>query len=229
MRVAIMQPYFYPYIGYFQLINSAETFVIYDDVHYIQRGWINRNYILSVNGRTLITIPIVNKSINKINDTEISCQYNWREKILRSIFLEYKKAPNFDIVFPLIEEAINCQSKYISDIAICSIKSVINYLGITTNILKSSDLEHHNEGRLEKINEILCLTRATDFILPPGSVELYFKKDFIVPTYYLMPDKDIKYRQFDKARFESSLSVIDIMMFNGKEEIQDLLNRYSLI
>lgn len=223
-----MQPYFFPYLGYFQLINIVDTFVLYDDVQYIQRGWINRNYILSAEGKNLITIPTIKKFGLLINETKISDQKGWREKIIKSIYFSYKKAPYFDIIYPLIEEVVNNQSQFISEIAIQSIKAVIDYLNIKTELLKSSNLKYSKDNRINKINEILSLTNASEFILPPGSISLYNKSDFSVPTNFLFPDEDISYRQYNNSRFESNLSIIDILMFNEKQQIMNLLSRYKL-
>lgn len=229
MKIGIMQPYFFPYLGYFQLINVVDTFVLYDDVQYIQRGWINRNYLLSAEGKSLITIPTINKFGLLINETKISDQKGWREKIIKSIYFSYKKAPYFDIIFPFIEVVVNNQSQFISEIAIQSIKTVIDYLNIKTELVKSSNLEYSKDNRINKINEILSLTNANEFILPPGSISLYRKSDFIVPTNFLIPDEEINYRQYNNSRFESNLSIIDILMFNEKQQIMNLLTRYKLV
>src|SRR5688572_17972704 len=105
MKVAIMQPYFAPYIGYFQLIHSVDKFIIYDDVNFIKKGWINRNNILAGGKAQLFTIPLVAASQNKlINELEISGEGNWRHKLKSSIEHSYRKAPQFQHVFPLIEK-----------------------------------------------------------------------------------------------------------------------------
>ena len=96
MRIAIMQPYFFPYIGYFQLISAVDIFVVYDDVNYINKGWINRNHIL-VNGQAkLITIPLIQASQNKhISEIELFGDLKWKDKLLKTIEFNYKKASYF--------------------------------------------------------------------------------------------------------------------------------------
>jgi hypothetical protein len=228
MQTAIMQPYFFPYIGYFQLMNWAETFVILDDVQYIQRGWINRNTILVPQGKIYITIA-TKKDLNiKINETEILNNTNWREKILKSLYLSYKRAPNFDDVYPLLERVIIQRYTFISEIAFESIKCVAEYLSLDTKFILSSSLKKESFDRIGRINEILNLTGSSKFVLPPGSVTLYNKLDFIVPSFYLIPDKEISYKQFSNS-FEPNLSIIDIMMFNDKVQICKMLGMYTLI
>lgn len=229
MKVAIMQPYFFPYIGYFQLLNMVDIFVLYDDVQYIQRGWINRNYIISKESKNFITIPVINNKLSSlICETEIFNQEKWRNKILNAVYFTYKRAPFFDQVFPIIEEVINLNTNYISEIAIKSIKITMEYLDIKTKLVKSSDLEYEKDNKLDKINLILSKLSATVFFLPPGSVLIYKKTDFNIPAHFLLPDEQIKYKQFSRSDFESNLSIIDILMFNTKPEIIEILCRYNL-
>ena len=108
MKVAIMQPYFFPYIGYFQLINLVDVFVVYDDVNYIKKGWINRNNILINKKSFLFSLPLQNMSQNKlINEIFLVEDTNWRISLLNTIQITYKNAPYFDEVYSLIEEIIS--------------------------------------------------------------------------------------------------------------------------
>ena len=104
MKIAIMQPYFFPYLGYWQLMNIVDKFVIYDDVNYIKRGWINRNRILVEGKPFYIHVPVMKASQNKIiNEMEVFVDSSLRKKELKTIELAYKKAPFFDSVYPLIK------------------------------------------------------------------------------------------------------------------------------
>ncbi|MDR6194877.1 WbqC family protein [Siphonobacter sp. SORGH_AS_0500] len=101
MTLAIMQPYLFPYIGYFQLLNAVDKFVIYDDVAFINRGWINRNSILNNGKAQLFTVPLKEASQNKlIHEISIDTDQKWRDKLLKTIQQNYKKAPHFAAVFP---------------------------------------------------------------------------------------------------------------------------------
>ena len=102
-----MQPYFFPYIGYFQLINAVDKFIIYDDVNYIKKGWINRNNILVNNSPNLIQVPLIAASQNRlIKDILVVDENNWKDKLLKTIYFNYKKAPFFDQIFSLLEEVL---------------------------------------------------------------------------------------------------------------------------
>src|SRR5689334_20042887 len=125
MKLAIMQPYFFPYIGYFQLINAVDKFVVYDDVSFINKGWVNRNNIL-VNGRvSLFTVPLKRASQNKlIKDIELVNEARWKNNFLKTIEHAYKKAPYYKTVFSLISDVIFSERKYITELALLGIKSV---------------------------------------------------------------------------------------------------------
>jgi|AntAceMinimDraft_18_1070375.scaffolds.fasta_scaffold02570_6 hypothetical protein len=229
MKLAIMQPYFFPYIGYFQLINAVDTFVIYDDVQYIARGWINRNYFLRKDGKFLFTIPVAKyKQGAKINEVLINSD-KWKEDLKKMLFYTYKRAPFYKKVLNSIENLFLIESDNLSEYCAKSIELVCQYVGVNTQLLFSSNIKYDNFNKIKKINSILKNEKASSFVLPPGSKELYKSNDFIVPTSFLIPNNDLNYLQFSKKRFESNLSIIDIMMFNSKKEIKKMLNEYSLI
>lgn len=124
MKIAIMQPYFFPYLGYWQLMNIVDKFVIYDDVNYIKRGWINRNRILVEGKPFYIHVPVVKASQNKIiNEMEVFVDSSLRKKELKTIELAYKKAPFFDSVYPLIKDIINTEQNRLSEYLIKSLVS----------------------------------------------------------------------------------------------------------
>ncbi|RYF78205.1 MAG: hypothetical protein EOO39_02060, partial [Cytophagaceae bacterium] len=116
MTLAIMQPYVLPYIGYIQLLNAVDTFVFYDDVAFINRGWVNRNRLL-VNGKDhLFTIPLKDASQNKaIREIELANDSKWRGKLLKTIEQSYRKAPQYGVVMPMTERIINFQADTIAD------------------------------------------------------------------------------------------------------------------
>ncbi|MFS0919253.1 WbqC family protein [Brevibacillus sp. 179-C 1.1 NHS] len=233
MRVAIMQPYLFPYIGYFQLIHAVDTFVIFDDVNYITRGWINRNYVLLNEKKHLFTLPLNNASQNRlIKETTISKEYNNRNKILRLIEQAYKKAPNFNVIFPMISGILlnqeNNLSKYISN----SLSEISKYLEIQTNFLHSSEhfIEKSNLKGQNRIIEICKAIGATEYINAIGGRELYDKEFFSLNSITLsfVETDGIVYKQFNNE-FVPYLSIIDSMMFLSKEEIISLVHKYKLI
>jgi hypothetical protein len=230
MKTAIMQPYFFPYIGYFQLINSVETFVIYDDVNYIKKGWINRNNIL-VNGKPhLFSIALKEVSQNKkINEISVD-DSNWKADLLKTITLSYKKAPFFQGAFPVIEDIILFDEKNLAKFLTHAIRKICSYLLIETNIVVSSEIEKDNTLKAqEKIIEICRKTDTTHYINAIGGMELYDKSDFSKYNINLqfIKSKPIIYPQF-KNEFIPWLSIIDVIMFNAPAQINDMLNDFEL-
>lgn len=229
-----MQPYIFPYIGYFQLINSVDKFVIYDDVNYIKQGWINRNNILVQNKANLFTIPLKNtSSFVKINETEITqvLYKNWKIGFLKTIEQSYKKAPFFDNCYEIITKITNQEPTNISDYCYHSFKIICEYLSIKTTIEKSSIIYNNNELNAEnRIIDICKIEKASDYINPIGGIELYSKENFKAKNINLhfIKSKPIQYTQF-KNDFLPNLSIIDVLMFNSPETIKKMLNQYELI
>lgn len=232
MRVGIMQPYFLPYIGYWQLMNAVDRYVIYDDVNYINRGWINRNRIL-VDGRpTLLNIPLRKASQNKkINEIEISRDEKTIRKNLRMVELAYKKAPCFERVFPLYERIIMNEKSNLAEFLADSLQMIKNYLGISTELLFSSSLEKDNSLRgQDKILEICTLLNASEYVNAIGGRDLYCASEFSkrgIQLFFLKTNP-ISYRQADE-NFWPDLSILDVMMFNDVKRVREFLNRYTLI
>ena len=138
MKLAIMQPYLFPYIGYFQLINAVDELLIFDDVQYIKRGWINRNRLLLNKSPKLFSLPLKKKHLNsKINECELISIDQSREKLLNMLLSNYRKAPYFSNVFSLIEEIFKTAEKNIAIFNLNSLKGVMGYLDINTKLLLS--------------------------------------------------------------------------------------------
>lgn len=232
MKLAIMQPYIFPYIGYFQLINAVDKFIFYDDVHYIKRGWINRNQLL-VNGEAkLFTIPVIKASQNKlINEINHAIDDKWLKQFYSTIEFNYKKAPYFEDTFSLIKQIISCNHTSISSLTIESIKAISNHLDITTVFETSSSKYNETKGmdRADRLITICKLNKAKDYVNPSGGSEIYtktyFEKDEI--NLHFIQNELNPYPQF-KNIFVSGLSIIDVMMFNPKEKIKEMLNQYKL-
>lgn len=229
MTLAIMQPYLFPYIGYWQLINAADTFVIYDDVNYINKGYINRNSIL-VNGKSQqFTLELIGVSQNKlINKIEVG---NNVQKLLKTIEMSYKKAPYFNTIFPMIEDILNQKEKNLAKFIGNSLQKLSAYLEINTKFIYSSDIEKDNELKAQdKVLDICKKLGTINYINAIGGKELYNKKKFEEQDIQLnfLESKLIKYKQF-KNEFVSYLSIIDIIMFNHKDNVSKMLMQYKLI
>lgn len=227
-----MQPYIFPYIGYLQLINAVDKFIIYDDVNFIVRGWINRNRILVNNKEHMFTIPLQDSSQNKlIKDINISNDTLWKSKFLKTIEQSYKNSPYFYEVFGLISNIISIKENSISKLIYHSIVKINQFLGIKTDVEESSSV--YNNSHLknqERIIDICNAENATEYINPIGGTQIYsvdlFEKNNI--KLFFLKTKPIRYRQF-KNDFTESLSVIDIMMFNSCDKIREYLNEYELV
>lgn len=231
MKIAIMQPYLFPYIGYYQLLNAADKFVFLDDVAFINRGWINRNNML-VNGRSnLFTVPLQNASQNKrINEIEVT-DGNWRGKLLRTIEMAYKKAPQFDKVFPIINDVFSSTERSIAALARQSIYHVIAYLGLSKEIVDSSNIYRNETLKGEaRIINISKLENATHYINPIGGTELYDVKHFAEENIQLqfLKTRNFAYKQMNNE-FVPHLSMIDVLMFNQRGTVREYLGQYDLI
>lgn len=229
-----MQPYFFPYIGYFQLINAVDVFVFYDDVNFIKKGYINRNKILVNGTEFLFSIPLTKISQNRliIDSTINSEEYRvWKDKFIQTIEFNYKKAPFFDSIFELICDVIKINDCSISSIAIRSVEKVADYLDLKTTFCLSSNIDKNvNLEREEKLIEICKKMGAKHYINTIGGAELYSKQNFSQHGIYLnfIKSNSIKYSQFND-NFIPNLSIIDVLMFNSKEEIFLLLKNYELL
>lgn len=233
MKVAVMQPYLFPYIGYWQLINAVDKFVILDDVNYIMRGFINRNKIL-LNGQPYqFTIPIKKASQNKlIMDTELNFLQEDKRKFLLTIHNAYRKAPYFEKVMPMIEEIIHNPENDLTKYIRYSIERITQYLDIKTEILVSSQIEKRSDLKAQdKIIEICKCLGADIYINPCGGRTLYQHSDFEqagMKLFFLdTKSEHITYNQRQKE-FSGNLSIIDILMFNDAKTIQSFLEEYEL-
>ena len=232
MKVGIMQPYFLPYIGYWQLINAVDKYVIYDDVNFIKGGWINRNRILMNNEPKLFNIQMQGASPNKlINQIEILPNNVWKEKLLKTIENCYRKSPYYNEVYPIIEDIIKFDEKNLSKYIENSIMKICEYLDIKTKLITSSTINKNNELKgQDKVIEICKILGASEYYNAIGGQSLYSYGDFEnsgIKLSFLQTDK-VEYNQFNDD-FIANLSIIDVMMFNSVEKIKIMLNEYELI
>lgn len=229
MKVGIMQPYFFPYIGYFSLIKVVDLFIFYDDVNYIKGGWVNRNRILINSEAKYLTLNVKNGSPNKlINEIEFDDN---RQKLLKTIEQNYKKAPYFKQVWPLLETNLKLKTTSLADIAINSVRSVTNYLGMKTKFEISSVSYPETKAleRSERLKQICRKTHADTYINAIGGIDLYDKNDFLknhINLQFLKPQL-LQYKQY-KETFIPGLSIIDVLMFNSIEDINKMLDQYQL-
>jgi hypothetical protein len=231
MKIAIMQPYFFPYIGYFQLINAVDKFIFYDDVNFINKGWINRNRILLNGIDHMFTLALKHASQNKLINQITICKNN--DKIIQTIKQAYLKAPYFEDVFPLILQVFGKMNELIniSKIAEISVITVSNYLNLSTFFTNSSEKYSHtkNLSREKRLITICQENSADTYINPSGGKVLYTHdnfKEYGIKLFYIKNNIN-PYKQFSND-FISRLSIIDVMMFNDKKTITKFLNNYEL-
>jgi hypothetical protein len=229
MKLAIMQPYFLPYIGYFQLISSVDRFIYYDDVNYIKGGWINRNRILNGNQDFMFTLELFGaSSFKKINEIQIRDN---RNKLKRTFVQSYSKAPYFSEIGPLLETIFNSNETNLSAYIIEANSSILNYLSIETEIEISSKLTYNRELKgQDKVIELCKNQKADTYINSIGGQDLYSREIFKQNEIELkfLKTKTFSYSQKSES-FIQYLSIIDVLMFNPKKTVIEFLNSYDLL
>ncbi len=245
-KIAIMQPYFFPYLGYYQLINEADIFILYDDINFIKKGWINRNKLLSnQEGSKFFTLPLEKQSSNKlIKEIKVS-NNKWKKKLLNLLHHEYKHSPFFEETMDVINSCLQINSQFISEINAYSINKISSHIGIKTKIIsdcKINELEKDLQSnqyidggilyRKEvRIFEICKHYNSNHYINAIGGKKLYdpnlFEQENIKLNFIKM--NTISYHQKKSNSFIENLSIIDVLMNCGKRKTQQHLSEYSLI
>ena len=227
MKIGIMQPYFFPYIGYWQLLKLTDRYIIYDDVNFIKGGWINRNRIL-INGQgAYINVPMRGASPNKkINEVETDISKIFLEKTGRKLKGAYAKAPYFQEVFPWVMETMDFPAEKLSQYLTHLIRKTAERLKINTEFIVSSDYSYdvqlHGEDRVLA----LCGRFQGDvYYNAIGGKKLYSFDHFRENNLKLcfVESAEITYRQFGNP-FVPNLSIIDVLMFNGWEKTKEYLD-----
>ncbi|EPC04177.1 hypothetical protein L861_02370 [Litchfieldella anticariensis FP35 = DSM 16096] len=225
-----MQPYIFPYIGYYQLVGCVDEFVIYDDVNYIKRGFVNRNYILDRGSKKRFTVPVPGSSINKkILELKFSSDV---EALLKSIHHAYSKAPYYEDVFPMVKKVIEGENRDISAVCCDGIKSVFDYIGISVSLCRSSQLDYEKKlCGAEKLMNICDSLGSQNYVNSFGGTKLYDKQHFLSRGFNLsfLKTKNIGYSQGGVDVFISDLSMIDTLMWCSKEEVAKFIFEYDLV
>ncbi len=235
MKVAIMQPYFFPYIGYFQLIKHTDLFILFDDSQYIRHGWVNRNRILKPEKDwQYIIAPLQEyKQTTQIKDIRVQNNEVWKDKIIRQIEHYKKKAPFYSQTKVILEECLHCKDDSVTKLNSFAINKICNFLEVPLN-LKISSCENFDYSNVNDSGEwalrICEQLKATEYLNPIGGMSLFspnkfsnsnVKLNFIIPT-------NITYNQRRNGIIENGLSIIDVMMFNSLEDIYKLLNKCEI-
>jgi hypothetical protein len=234
MRVAIMQPYFLPYIGYFQLMSAVDVFVIYDEVEFTKKGWINRNRILMNGAPEMVSLPMKKDSdYLDIVQRKLSDDFNEQSaKLLRKVEGCYKKAPFFDETYKVLEEILSYKSTNLFEFLHHSIAIVSREIGLTTRIVVSSEVEGKKPDLTgqDRVLNLCRLIGANEYINPIGGLSLYSKAEFESNGINLMFHRiqAFEYQQFNNE-FVPYLSILDNMMFQSKSELTQSLVKFELL
>jgi hypothetical protein len=229
-----MQPYLFPYIGYFQLMRAVDRFVVYDDVTFIKQGWINRNRIL-INGHpSYFSVPVKHaSSFTLIRDTLVDDDpqnARWIGKMLRTFDNAYRRAPEFARVFPIVEAVFTKPTNRIADLAVTSLKAVADFLDIRTEWVDSS--RRYGNSPLKGTDRVLAICKAegaTEYVNVSGGRELYTRDRFEAEGLILrfVQPRPLEYRQFTN-QFVPWLSMVDVLMFNSRDKVRTFLEAYDL-
>lgn len=226
MKLSIMQPYFFPYVGYFSLINSVDKFVFYDDVGFIKSGWINRNRIFISDKVGYMTIPLLGASSSqKIKDVQTQKKALWSRKLIEAVRQNYSKAPNFKACFELFNIVMDQAEDSVSDYAKSSVILTCEALSLNAEIVKTSQYYRNEQLKGEaRILDICNKEQATEYWNLPGGTQLYHHEAFAlqgIDLKFIQP----KLREYSQGNrtFEPSLSILDIMMFNSFDDARSLV------
>jgi hypothetical protein len=233
MRVAIMQPYLFPYLGYFQLMHCADKFLLLDDVNYIKKGWINRNNIL-VNGETYrFTLPLKDVSQHKkINEIIIGADEKWKKNFLETLRVAYQHAPYYDDVISVIQSIVFHDDRQLSGFIINSLKTLAKYIDVKTDLIpvSSTGFSEGLKGQ-ERIIDLCVRSKGTEYVNLPGGRNLYTTSAFLehnVKLAFIEPNLT-PYPQQQKGEFVPSLSIIDVLMNNSEESIRRMISNYAIV
>ena len=230
MKLGIMQPYFFPYLGYWQLIAVVDKFIVLDDVNFIKQGWIHKNNILLEGVAKPINLTLNQaSSFKEIRNIEISSKFN-NKKILNTLMHAYKKAPYFNQVYPLLVDCLSYSEMNLSKYLAYGLNTIAQYLQIDTQIVMTSSIyAKKNLFGEDRIIDICKGAQATTYINAIGGQDLYdevqFSNEGIDLKFINM--NSIIYQQFSHD-FVANLSIIDVMMFNSVDKIQEMLCQFDL-
>ena len=235
MKIGIMQPYFFPYLGYISLIKHTDRFIIFDTVQFIRHGWIERNRILKQNGGWIyIQVPLIKIGRETlINEIQINNTENWKNKILSQLQTYKKIAPNYFKVIKLLNEIFEDDFNDIVHLNKRTLESVCDYLGLNKKFEIFSEMNLEIEPVYEPdewaLNICKALGNVDEYWNPTGG-RSFFDKSKYEKSGIELKFQNVELLQYNQKRenFESGLSIIDVMMFNSPEVINEMLNEYEL-
>lgn len=236
MRVAINQPYFFPYLGYFSLIKQTEQFVLLDEVQFIKQGWIHRNRVLSEGGSwNYIRVPLEKyRQKDLISEVRINNKEEWRNEIFKHLLYYKKRAPYYQETIDTVEKALNIDTDSIVRLNEHSLRVICNYIGIPADfkIFTEMGLVVERSEAPDEVPLNICeaLGNVTEYWNLEGGASFYdrskFEKAGIAIKF--LKSNLLEYPQI-QGGFEKALSILDVMMFNEPKKIRDMLDDFILI
>lgn len=225
-----MQPYLLPYIGYWQLLAAVDRFVVYDNIQYTKRGWINRNRFLRNGTDAMFTVPVkAGSDFLDIRERSIADDFD-PGTILRSIGAAYRKAPFFSETLSVVDQALEAPSRNLFEYLLHGMRIVARHLGIETPIVVSSSVPIDHGLRAQQKVIAMCRALGADtYYNPTGGRDLYSKEDFARNGIALgfVQSRTTPYAQFGEA-FVPALSIVDVMMFNEPAVVRSMLGHYEV-
>lgn len=227
-----MQPYLFPYLGYFQLLSAVDTFVCLDDVNFIKKGWIHRNNFLLNGEPKLFTFALSKISQNRlIKDHQFADIDGARRDFMQLMEQSYSAAPNYRDVLDLLKRIFSIKTSVISDFISHSLREICLHLNVKTEIISSSDIaKDAGLTGQDRIIEIVKKCGGGRYINPVGGISLYdggaFAREGIRLSF--LQTMPVTYRQFGDP-FTPNLSIVDLLMFNTNESMDNFLRKYELI
>lgn len=227
MKTAIMQPHFFPWPGYFNLVNKVDNFVFLDDVQFSKQSWQNRNIIFINNQKKWITVPLLGSKINtKINEKKISNKYSWKKKFSKTIRQSFSKHKYFNDLDELLKYFDSLEEIYLSNFNIKIINFILDKMNIKTKIFNSSKFDLKLR-RTEKIIGILNKLNSTVYLAAKGSQQYLAEDKFSEITQINLTYNDFickAYEQHNSKKFVSNLSIIDVIANLGWEKTYKYIN-----
>lgn len=227
---AIMQPYFFPYLGYYSLIKNSDKFILFDTVQFIRHGWIDRNRILKPGeGFQYIAVPLVKKALcTEIREMEIKNNVDWREKLIRQLEHYKKRAPFFRETIKVIEDSLDIDTDSIVKLNENILKKTCEYFEVPFNISVFSEMNLILEEVTHPGEWALNITKSLGgktYINPIGGVDIFRMEQYVTAKIKLkfLGNNLTPYNQ-RRGSFEAGLSVIDVMMFNEPSAICKLID-----
>jgi WbqC-like protein len=232
--VAVLQPYFFPYLGYFQLLAHVDVFIVFDDTQYVQRSWINRNRILEHGVAAYLTLPVAGGSHRRlICETRLHEPPHHQRKLLTRIRHAYRAAPHFDAMSAFLEPLFPGEEETVASFNVRVLRALQTLLGLSTRLVLASERAYPRSGTAQERVIRICLEEGgTRYVNPirARSLGLYDQGAFDaagLELSYLSTNADIRYNQ-NGGPFVSDLSVIDVLMFNSQAQTRELLDRFVL-